>query len=357
VVQRRQGFARLMPIDLQNAPLVYVVILHWKNYDYTRAAIESILANNYENYQLIVVDNASRNGSVETLQQKFPSVRFIINQTNLGFSKGCNVGIREALTDSRCAYVLLMNNDATISNASLMAAIGAGEDDPAIGIVSGKILLSRPPHTIWYAGGRIDFWRGQAIGRGFGEADRGQYDSPCETGFSSGALMLIKRAVLERVGLLPEAYFFGVEEWDYSAQVIRAGLKLQYVPDFLGYHAADGSHWNYDPKFVYNSYRNKLIFQQKYLPRFVFPFWKAAFAFYGKRLARRARQRLINKNLFSVPQPVEFDQLDFALARAIKDHARNEMSEAVLNSFDAELRERFGLQPSPTPTEGTVSCI
>ncbi len=346
-----------MPTDNRQHPLVFVVILHWKSYDYTRAAIESILTNDYEHYQLIVVDNASQNGSVEALQQSFPDVRFILNKTNLGFSKGCNVGMRAALSDSRCGYVLLMNNDATISRESLAAAVAAAESKPAVGIVCGKVLSSRPPHTIWYAGGRIDYWRGRVVGRGFGEVDRGQHDSAGETGFATGALMLIKRSVLTGIGLLPEEYFFGVEEWDFSARARRAGFKIFYLPEFLGYHAADGSHWNYDPKFVYNSYRNKLIFQQKHLPRVIFPFWKAVFAFYGKHLARRARRRLIESNLFELPQPVEVNQLDFALQKAIADHGQNEMSEEVLNSFEAELRHRFGLKSSPTPGEGTVSCI
>lgn len=344
-----------MPLTHQT-PLVYVVILHWKNYDYTRAAIESILAGGYPNYQLIVVDNASQNGSVEALQQRFPDLRFILNEKNLGFSKGCNAGIRAALDDAKCAYVLLMNNDASVLPESLPAAVAAAEDDAAIGIVCGKILLSRPPHTIWYAGGRIDFWRGQVIGRGFGEVDSGQYDTPGETGFATGALMLIKRAVFERVGLLPEDYFFGVEEWDFSASVRRAGFKLYYLPDCVGYHAADGSHWNYDPKFVYNSYRNKLIFQQRHLPRLIFPVWKTAFALYGKHLARRARQRLISKDLFPLPRPIDADQLDFALARAIADHGKNQMSEEVLNLFEVELRRHFGRESSPSQNEGTISC-
>ena len=322
-------------------PPVYVVVLHWKNYDHTRAAIQSIIANDYENYRLIVVDNASQNGSVEALQESFPGVSFILNQTNLGFSKGCNVGIRAALTDSQCAYVLLMNNDATVSSASLGAAVAAAEADPAIGIVSGKILRSQPPHTIWYAGGRIDYWRGQAFVRGFGEADLGQFDSPCETGFATGALMLIKRTVLEKAGLLPEEYFFGIEEWDFSTAVRRAGFKLYYFPEFVGYHAADGSHWNYDPKFVYNSYRNKLIFQQKHLRPLAFRVWKAAFTFYGKHFVRRARQKLISQNLFPLPRSIEVKQLDFALTRAIADHGKNELSEDVLNSFEVELHKRF----------------
>src|SRR5262245_56193784 len=116
---KTQRIAKQMDgVPPQRAPLVYVVILHWKNYDNTRAAIESILANGYRNYQLIVVDNGSQNGSAEALQQSFPRVRFILNQSNLGFAKGCNAGIRAALADSKCAYVLLMNNDATISNGS-----------------------------------------------------------------------------------------------------------------------------------------------------------------------------------------------------------------------------------------------
>jgi GT2 family glycosyltransferase len=252
--------------------------------------------------------------------------------------------------------VLLMNNDATVEQKSLATAVAAAEADPAIGIVTGKILLSRPPYTIWYAGGHIDRWRGQAVGRGFGEVDRGQFDSPGETRFATGALMLIKRTVFDRAGLLPEEYFFGVEEWDFSTQVRKVGFKLQYEPGFLGHHAADGSHWNYDPKFVYNSYRNKLIFQQKHLPRLIFPIWKAAFAFYGKHLARRARARLIRKNLFELPRPIDVNQLDFALARAVADHGKNEMSETVLDSFEADLRRRFGPgTPAPQPEE-TISC-
>ena len=322
-------------------PLVYVVILHWKQYDYTRAGLLALRDTSYPNYRVVIVDNFSNDGSVEKLQSEFSEHIFLLNKTNLGFARGCNVGIREALNDADCEYVLLLNNDATILPDSLHAGVAFAEDESSIGIVSGKVLSSRPPHTIWYAGGRIDYWRGHAAVRGFGEPDRGQYDIAGQTGFVTGGFILIKRAVLTTVGLLSERYFFGVEDWDFSERVMRAGFKLYYLPSFLGYHAADGSHWNYDPKFVYNTYRNKLIFQQDYLPRLVFPVWKAAFAFYGKYFARRARQRLFDKKLFSLPQPVEFDQLDFALAKAIEDHGTNELSETVLNSFERELKRRF----------------
>jgi GT2 family glycosyltransferase len=322
-------------------PLVYIVVLHWKHYDHTAAAISSILGNAYPHFRLIVVDNASQNGSVELLQREFPQLTFVLNQQNLGFAKGCNAGIRQALKNSQCEYVLLMNNDATIAKDSLEAAVRWMEKCPAIGIVGGKVLCSRSPGRISYAGGRIDYWRGQAVIRGFGELDRGQYNEAIETGFVTGALMLIRKRVLTEVGLLPEQYFFGVEEWHFSIQTRRAGFKLYYVPEFVARHAGDGSHWNYDPKFVYNSYRNKLMFQEYHLPRLLFAFWKPAFAFYGKYLARHARRRLIGQGLFQVPRPVQFDYLDFALAKAIKDHRKNELSESALISFEAELHARF----------------
>jgi GT2 family glycosyltransferase len=327
--------------ELAQSPRVTAVVLNWERSRETKQCVNSLLQSGYPNLQIILVDNASKDDSLTELRYEFPQLSIIQNSTNFGFAKGCNIGIRKALSDPDCEFVLLLNNDATLVANRLQAAVAIGKNDSEIGIVTGKVLLSRSPYTIWYAGGRIDYWRGHAVVRGFGEPDRGQYDIAGETGFVTGALMLIKRAVLMRVGLLSERYFFGVEDWDFSERVTRAGFKLYYLPSFLGHHLADGSHWNYDPKFVYNTYRNKLIFQEDYLPRLVFPVWKEAFAFYGKYFARRARQRLFNKNLFSLPQPVEFDQLDYALTRAIEDHGKNELSEAVLNSFETELQNRF----------------
>jgi GT2 family glycosyltransferase len=327
-------------MNSQQIPRVQIVVLHWKNYSHTCTALASLAQLSYPNYGVLVVDNFSADGSIERLQDAFPAHAFLMNESNLGFSRGCNRGIRAALDDRECAYVLLVNNDATITPDGLGYAVGFAESNPKCGALSGKILTSRSTNKLWYAGGRISRLRGQAIVRGFGDYDQGQFDSCCEVGFVTGALMLIKREVLETVGLLPEEYFFGAEEWDFSLALKRAGYKLFYFPQFVGYHAADGSHWNYDPKFVYNSYRNKLIFQEKYLPRLVFPLWKKVFSIYGSYLARTARQRLIGEGKFKVNQPVKLNDLDFALTRAIKDHGTNRLSEGVLNMFEKELHAR-----------------
>ena len=341
-----------MPDPSQSYPLVYIVVLNWNNYGDTRRCLASLQDLTYPRVRIVLADNASSDGSAQRLQQEFSECVFVFNEENLGFARGCNRGIQVAMEDKDCAYVLLLNNDATISRDKLERAIQFADANPRLGVISGKLLSSNGSKTIWYAGGRIDRWRGRAVVRGFGEVDRGQYDSPCEVGFVTGAMMLIKREVIDDAGLLPEEYFFGIEEWDYSLRVKRAGYKLYYFPDLLAYHRADGSHWNYDPKFVYNSYRSKLIFQEKYLPRYIFALWKRVFGLYGKYIARTARQRLIRHRGFDPQGQVRLDDLDFALTKALEDHGRNALSDNVLTAFEAELHARRSTsqsQPSRSP--------
>jgi GT2 family glycosyltransferase len=324
---------------MMNASLrrVYAVVLNWENFSDTRLCLNSLRQSGYPDLRTIVVDNCSQDRSVDQLRQEFPDLTLQSNEFNLGFARGCNVGIREAMKDPECAYVLLLNNDAVLVPGTLKPGIEFADSDSALGAISGKVLSSPQSRAIWYAGGQINRWRGQAVVRGFGEVDCGQYDQACEVGFVTGALMLIKREVLEAAGLLPEEYFFGVEEWDYSLRVQHAGYKLYYVPEFMAYHKADGSHWNYDPKFVYNSYRNKLIFQEKYLPPLVFAVWKKAFGVYGKYLARRARERLIAAQRFKHSEAVQLDDLDFAFARALRDHGTSALTAKALAEFEADL--------------------
>lgn len=316
---------------------VYVVILNWNRYEHTRKCIESLQANVYSNLKLIIVDNASADESGTRLRSDFPQHEVIFNESNLGFARGCNVGIRAALEDCECAYVLLINNDATLATHGLEKAVETAEANKKIGLVGGKILHSPESKIIWYAGGYINRWRGQAITRGSHEVDRGQYDELCDVGFVTGGLMLIKKEVLKQVGLLPEEYFFGVEEWDYSLATRKAGFRLCYVPSFIAFHKGDGSHWNYDPKYVYNSYRNKLIFQQKYLPKWLFPIWKIFFILYGKYWARRQRQKLINQHQYDKETPVPLDDLDTALTEAVRDHGTNILSAETLERFEKML--------------------
>lgn len=323
-------------------PRVYTILLNWNNYEDTKTCLESLQQATYSNLRIVVVDNGSADGSGQRLRQEFPQHPFVFNEGNLGFSKGCNRGTRVALEDKDCAYVLLLNNDAVVPPNFLEQAIDNAEADSGIGLVGGKVLHSPESKVISYAGGHIDRLRGQVVIRGFNEKDRGQYDEAGEVGFVTGAFMLIKREVLERVGLLPEEYFFGIEEWDYSLHVQQAGYKLYYVPEFVAYHKGDGSHWNYDPRFNYVSYRSKLIFQEKYLPKGLFPVWRIILCLYAKYRAKRVWRRIAQKYDTERDRKGSFDDMQFAFIKAIKDHRKDELCEETLFRFDEALKKRKG---------------
>jgi GT2 family glycosyltransferase len=261
-------------------PLVYIVVLHWRNYDRTWAALASLENLTYANYRVIVVDNFSADGSIEKLQAEFPACDFLLNEANLGFSRGCNRGIRKAHT-AGADYVLLLNNDMEVDPDFLESPVSAAESGEKIGLITGKILFGDRRNVIWQAGGKIDRVRIQGLPRGWNELDEGQWDELCETFWASGAMLLIPSRTIQTVGLLPEEYFFGVEEWDYSTSVIEAGLKILYVPTFKGYHHAGGSYKAGHPiLIVYNGIRNKLIFAQKYLSTPAWLLWKLVFRGY-----------------------------------------------------------------------------
>jgi len=268
-------------MEAGNNPLVYAVVLNWNNYAQTKMCLESLQKVPYPNLKVVVVDNASHDDSGKRLQAEFSQHEFVFNEDNLGFARGCNRGIRVALDDRECAYALLLNNDLEVEAEFLEPAVKAAEQDRSVGLVTGKILFGDRRNVIWQAGGYIDGIRIQGIPRGWDEVDAGQCDAAGETNWASGAMLLIPRATLDKVGLLPEEYFFGVEEWDYSTSVKKAGLKIMYVPDFKGYHHAGGSYKAGHPVLiVYNGIRNKLIYAQKHLSAPAWFAWKLLFRCY-----------------------------------------------------------------------------
>jgi len=323
-----------------SVPLVYVVILNWNKYHDTSECLQSLAEASYPNLKTIVVDNGSADGSGKSLADDFPDVRFIFNDQNLGFSRACNIGMRAALDGQECRDLLLLNNDALVSPGFLEKPIQTAESRMDIGMVGGKIFHSPDSNVLAYAGGRVSRWRGQIIPRGMSEVDEGKYDEPLEIGYIIGALMLIKREVLEKVGLLPEEYFFGIEDLDYSLTVQQKGYKLYYVPEFLAYHLGDGSHWNWDPKYVYNSYRGKLILLQKHLPPGLFPIWKILLKVYAKYVARRRWQALARKYDWDKDKIVLYADMEFAVLKAIQDHNKDELSEQTLIRFDEDLKKK-----------------
>lgn len=264
---------------------VGIVVLNWRNHAASRRCLGSLLAVGTPAHRTYLLDNASGDGSMERLRGEFEGRGpvFIQNEANLGFAAGCNVGIRRALEDG-CGSVLLLNNDCVVGDPGFLErGVARADADERHGIVGGKITFWPETGRLWSTGGFIRFWGGERH-LGHGELDRGQYDAAAERTFISGALMLIRREVFERIGLLPEAYFFGKEEWEFSRRAHRAGFRLVYEPGFRVHHEASNSHDWFDPAYAYNSHLSRILYKRRNLNPAAWALWSAAYAAYARWL-------------------------------------------------------------------------
>jgi GT2 family glycosyltransferase len=255
-----------------------VLVLNWNNATATLDCL-ACLQSGVPELQAVAIDNGSSDGSGDLIARVHPDVPIVRLPNNEGFARGTNGGLRWVLARGEYDVIVFLNNDAQISGDNLLKAADMVRNDRSIGLLTGKIL--RPDGRLWYGGGRLRRWRGGVNIFSAGRQDHGQCDSARDVTFISLAFAVTRRDVIERVGLLANEYFFGQEEWDYSLRVRRAGYHLRYEPSIVCMHGGDGSHNNSAPEFVYNGYRNKLMFQQRYLPRWAFPVWRMAFVLYA----------------------------------------------------------------------------
>jgi GT2 family glycosyltransferase len=189
-------------------PHVAVVVLAHNGRDDTIDCFASLERARVSPLTLILVDNASRDGTVEAVSNHYPSVRIMRQQRNLGFAEGNNVGIRQAL-ELGADYVFLLNNDATIAPDALDRCVAAAQRLPDVGAACPLIYFAEPPTVVWYAGATFDPRRAHS-GRmlGYRESDDGQFAGMRETDRVAGAAVLFPRRALEQVGMLDPALFF-----------------------------------------------------------------------------------------------------------------------------------------------------
>lgn len=243
---------------------VFIIVVNYNNYNDTIECVESLKDIDYENYQIIIIDNGSQNDSYDELKKKLPNCLIMRSDKNLGFAGGNNLGIKYALTNG-ADYILLLNNDTIVEKDFLTYMVKAAEEDEKIGIVGGKINYYDKKDCIWFAGGKIDWLKFRVEHIGQREIDRGQYDKRCEITFMTGCCMLIKRKVFEKVGLLPEEYFMYFEDVDFCVRASEAGFKIIYEPKAKIYHKVGFSSGGEESPFALRwNNRNRILFMKKY---------------------------------------------------------------------------------------------
>jgi O-antigen biosynthesis protein len=216
---------------MNQTSLASIIIPAWNGKDYIEACLNSLLAQDYSNFEVIVVDNASKDGSANLVAEKFPTVRLIRNGRNLGFAGGVNVGLRAAQGE----VLILFNQDAMAKPGWLQALVSGLLVAPNIGVAGCKILKVNS-FTLQHAGGYLS--RPQALPGhfGIGQIDSGQYDQLLDVDFITGAAIAIRREVVEKIGYFDESFFFYFEDVDYCYRARAAGFRVVYVPTAVLHH-------------------------------------------------------------------------------------------------------------------------
>ena len=254
---------------------VAIVILNWNGKKDTLECLKSLRDLDYSDYEIVVVDQNSGDGSYEAIADRFPDVTLISNDENLGFAEGNNVGIRHAMS-AGADYIALLNNDTTVDPDFVRAFIDAARAMPDFDIFGPKIVFYRDPNLIWAAGSASDWRRGICIQRGYAEVDRGQYDTPTEVNALTGCAMMIHRKVFETIGLFDGRFYLYYEETDWCARAQRAGFRLLSVPATVVRPIVSATIGAASPTIVFYMVRNNLLFIAKNGPPGLCKLWLLA---------------------------------------------------------------------------------
>jgi len=214
-------------------PAVWVVVLNWNGVAATLECLQSLKRLRYPNVATLVVDNGSAAPEAGRIEASALATAVLRNPENLGFAAGSNAGIRYAL-EGGAAYVWLLNNDTVVDPHCLDALVSAGESDDRIGLLSPVLYDYEPPHAVQYAGTLVDLPGGRL--QKFTALDQPAAHRHEGRLALWGTALLIKRRVVERVGLLDERYFAYVEDMDFCVRAMAAGFATRLVRDASVYH-------------------------------------------------------------------------------------------------------------------------
>ncbi len=243
-------------------PAVFSIILNTNRCADTLACLASLEANDYRAHTIIVLDNHSTDGSVTAIRQAFPAVQVIELAENRGYAGNNNVGIAAAL-EQGADWVFVLNEDTVLAPDCLSRLVAAGETDPSVGIVGPMVYHHDAPHVIQSAGGMLGpHWNSIMLGRD--EPDQGQFGQLHAVEWIMGCAILVRRAVVEEVGMIDERYFYFWEETEWCIRAGRAGWRILHVPQARLWHK--GITWDFQPKpsITYYATRNRLLTLSKH---------------------------------------------------------------------------------------------
>lgn len=242
---------------LMTLPLVISIILNTNHREDTLECLASLHLSTYSNHKVIVLDNRSDDGSVEAIRVKYPSVQILELEENLGYAGNNNAGIEQALKMG-ANWVYVLNEDTILDEECLTQLVAVGERDCAIGILGPMVYHHEEPEVIQTAGGKFG-QRWDAYHLSVDEKDNGQYKDPHQVDWISGCGIMVRREVIEQVGMIDERYFYFWEETEWCLRAGKKGWKVMHVPRAKLWHK--GVQFDHQPKpsVTYYATRNRLL--------------------------------------------------------------------------------------------------
>jgi GT2 family glycosyltransferase len=251
-------------LAMAKLPKVGVVILNHNGKALSERCLRSVMESPYPNKEIILVDNASTDGSVEYLRNSFPHVLILENSENLGVAGGRNRGFREAVRLGN-DYILSLDNDARIDRRLIEELVEVAESDARIGVVGPKTYSDDGSGTIQCAGGTITYTQNVCAERGLGKTDRGQYDRIEDMDYFPGFGFMARREVFERLKFLDETFYgYGHEDTDFCLRAAQSGFRVVYVPKAVMWHQGSATIGGYSPRKKYLEAVNSVYFVRKY---------------------------------------------------------------------------------------------
>ncbi len=243
-------------------PVIAVIILNWNGFWDTIECLRSLASVKYENLRIIVVDNGSDNEDYLRFQDEFPKINLVLSKENLGFTGGNNLGIEYAIKYNP-DYFLLLNNDTTVEPNFIDYLLEVFDKYKNTGIAAPRINYYDEPKKIWTEGGKISRFRGSgfAYSESFDEEIKTEFKNVT---FVSGCCMLIRKEVIDTIGLFDNNYFLYVEDADLCKRTLDAGYKIYVAYKSKIYHKVSSStNSNLSGLPLYYMTRNRLYFAKK----------------------------------------------------------------------------------------------
>lgn len=255
-----------------------LILVNWNSFEYTNQCLVS-LSNCIQNFEIIVVDNGSTDGSGEELKAKHPHIILIPSATNLGFAGGNNVGIKYAI-DHSFEYIMLLNNDTFVAPDFLDVLVKYMDEHPEVGIIQPKIYCHHDRSLIWDGGSYFNPIFTLPYTPGALKKERAAHNQLKKVDWVTGCAFFTRANILKKSGLLNEKFFIYFEDVDLSFKIKKLGYQLIYHPKSVVYHIAGMSNKSkskqkegyVNPIVHYLIQRNRIWFLKRYTnPIFVVP--------------------------------------------------------------------------------------